>query len=190
MIAHTPAVAAFAFILKKKFTVGGSSISRIQSLNPYGYYLDLSVYQDLYPLFYLQSFITPPPDPNLKYRRFNEVVSAMMDCFFPNKPTSVRESDKPWMTSSLKSSISKRQKSLHKYGRNSQAYRFWRNKVQRDVKVARRKYYGNSVQKLKSANPSRWWKEVKSIGGLSSRESWVYELLSEVNPTCEDLAES
>jgi hypothetical protein len=22
------------------------------------------------------------PDPNLKYRRFNEVVSAMMDCFF------------------------------------------------------------------------------------------------------------
>ena len=111
------------------------------------------------------------PDPNLKYRRFNEVVSAMMDCFFPNKPTSVRESDKPWMTSSLKSSISKRQKSLHKYGRNSQAYRFWRNKVQRDVKVARRKYYANSVQKLKSANPSRWWKEVKSIGGLSSRES-------------------
>jgi hypothetical protein len=62
------------------------------------------------------------PDPNLKYRRFNEVVSAMMDCFFPNKPTSVRESDKPWMTSSLKSYISKRQKSLHKYGRNSQAY--------------------------------------------------------------------
>ena len=130
------------------------------------------------------------PDPNLKYRRFNEVVSAMMDCFFPNKPTSVRESDKPWMNSSLKSSISKRQKSLHKYGRNSQAYRFWRNKVQRDVKVARRKYYANSVQKLKSANPSRWWKEVKSIGGLSSRESWVHQLLSEVNPTCEDLAES
>ncbi|CAB4000775.1 RNA-directed DNA polymerase from mobile element jockey [Paramuricea clavata] len=130
------------------------------------------------------------PDPNMKYRRFNEVVSAMMDCFFPNKPTSVRESDKPWMTSSLKSSISKRQKSLHKYGRNSQAYRFWRNRVQRDVKVARRKYYANSVQKLKSANPSRWWKEVKSIGGLSSRESWVHQLLSEVNPTCEDLAES
>jgi hypothetical protein len=29
------------------------------------------------------------------------------------------------MTSSLKSSISKRQKSLHKYWRNSQAYGFW-----------------------------------------------------------------
>ncbi|CAB4033726.1 Hypothetical predicted protein [Paramuricea clavata] len=59
-----------------------------------------------------------------------------------------------------------------------------------NVKVARRKYYANSVQKLKSANPSRWWKEVKSIGGLSSRESWVHQLLSEVNPTCEGLAES
>ena len=31
--------------------------------------------------------------------RFNEVVSAMMDCFFPNKP------NKPWMTSSLKSPL-------------------------------------------------------------------------------------
>ena len=69
-------------------------------------------------------------------------------------------------------------------------YKFWRNKVQRDVKAARRKHYANSVQKLKSANPSRWWKEVKSLGGLSSRESWVHQLLSEVNPTCKDLAES
>jgi hypothetical protein len=79
-------------------------------------------------------------------------------------------------------SIGKRQKALHRHGGNSQGNEFWHDKVQRDVKVARRKYYANSVQKLKSANPSRWWKEVKSLGGLSSWESWVHQLLSEANP--------
>ena len=89
-----------------------------------------------------------------------------------------------------KTSIRKRQKLLHKCGRNSQIYRFWRNKVQRDVKVARKKYDANSVQKLKRMNPSRWWKEVKSLDGLSCQKSWAHQLLSEINPTCEDLAES
>ena len=48
----------------------------------------------------------------------------------------------------------------------------------------------NAVEKLKSTNHSRWWKEVKSLGGLKSNESWVHQLLSDVNPTFQDLAES
>ena len=56
--------------------------------------------------------------------------------------------------------------------------------------MAHRKYYTNSVQKLKSTNPSRWWKEVKSLGGVTCQKSWVHQLLSETIPTCEDIAES
>ena len=129
------------------------------------------------------------PDPNSKYQRFNELISAVMNNFSPNKPTSVRESDKSWMTSSIKTSIRKRQKSFHKCGKNSQVYSFWRNKVQCDVRVARKKYYANSEQKFKCVNPSRWWNEVKSLDGLSCQKSWDYQLLSQINPTCEDLAE-
>ena len=63
--------------------------------------------------------------------------------------------------------------------------------MQRDVKLARRKYYyySNAVEKLKSTNSSRWWKEVKSLGGLKSNESWLHQL-SDVKPTFQDLAES
>ena len=71
-------------------------------------------------------------DVNEKYNKFN--VSAMIECHFPNKLTNVRVSDKPWITQSLKSSISKRQKLFHKYGKNSENYKYWCNKVQRDVK--------------------------------------------------------
>ena len=94
------------------------------------------------------------------------------------------------VTQSLKSSINKRQKLLHKYGKNSETYKYWRNKVQRDVKSAREKYYMNAVEKLKNTNSSRWWKEVKSLGGLKSNGSWAHQLLSDVNPTFQDLAES
>ena len=90
----------------------------------------------------------------------------------------------------FKSSISKRQKLFHKYGKNSENYKYWRNKVQRDVKSARKKFYMNAVEKLKSTNSSRWWKEVRSLGGLKSNGSWTHQLLSDVNPTLQDLAES
>ena len=45
---------------------------------------------------------------------------------------------------------------------------------------------------LKHSNPSKWWKEVKSIsiGGLSSSNSWHHQRLSPENPTSQDLAQS
>ena len=56
--------------------------------------------------------------------------------------------------------------------------------------MARGKYYRNAVEKLKSTNSSRWWKKVKSLGGLKSNESWPHQLLSDINPTFHDLVES
>ena len=63
------------------------------------------------------------------------------------------------MTPSLKFVIKKRQIAFRKDGKSSQVNKFWRGKVQGDVKTARSKYYSNSVAKLKDTNPSRWWKK-------------------------------
>ena len=71
-----------------------------------------------------------------------------------------------------------------------QAYKFWRNKVQHDVKIARSKYYSKSVGKLKEGNPSKWWREVKSLSGLTSSVTWFHQLLTDDNPTATHLAES
>ena len=70
-----------------------------------------------------------------------------------------------------------------------QAYKFWRGKVQRDVKTARTKYF-HSVAKLKDTNPSRWWNEIKSLGGFSYLDSWYQQLLSEEILSCVELTES
>ena len=68
--------------------------------------------------------------------------------------------------------------------------KYWRNKVQSSIKAARKKYYVGSVGKLKNSNPARWWKEVKALGGLSSKSSWYSQLLSDNVRNCEDLAET
>ena len=41
-------------------------------------------------------------------------------------------------------------------------YKYWRNRVQSCIKVARKIYYMRSIEKLKNSNPARWWKEVKA----------------------------
>ena len=124
-------------------------------------------------------------DSALKFQKFIETMLLMVDSFFPIKLTRIWQSDKPWMTSSLKIAIRKRQNALHKHGKSSQVYKFWRGKVQRDVKV-----YSHSVIQLKNTSPSRWWREIKTLGGLSSQDCWYHQLLSEVNPTCSELAET
>ena len=58
-------------------------------------------------------------DCNSKYEKFHEIISLMINRFFPVQKTKVSRSDKPWMTSSLKSSIAKRQNALHRNGKNS-----------------------------------------------------------------------
>lgn len=94
------------------------------------------------------------------------------------------------MTPSLKVAISKRQKAFCKYGKSSKSYKYWRNKVQHDVKVARSKCYSKSVEKLKNGNSSKWWREVKSLCGFASRSTWSQQLLSDDNPTATHLADS
>jgi hypothetical protein len=76
------------------------------------------------------------------------------------------------------------------YGKISQIFKYWRNKVQQEIRTARKRFYHQSVTKLKITNPGMWWKEIKSLRGLSSQQSWHHQLLSDGNHNCADLAES
>ena len=46
-----------------------------------------------------------------------------------------------------------------------------------------------SIEKLKNSNPARWWKEMKAIGDLSSKNSCYSQLFSDDVRNCEELAE-
>ena len=48
-----------------------------------------------------------------KFDRFNEVLSSMVELYFPYKLPKIGNADKPWMSSSLKYYIRKRQLALH-----------------------------------------------------------------------------
>ena len=114
----------------------------------------------------------------------------MIEYYFPLNQTKICKSDKAWMTQSVKIAIAKRQKEFHIYGKNSEAYKFCRNKDQRDVKSARSQYLRKSVEKINEVNPPRWWREVKSLEGLKSSDVWYQHLPSDDNPTLTHLAES
>ena len=129
-------------------------------------------------------------DCEAKYNEFNIVMSTMIEHFFPKKQLKTRKSDKAWLTQSLKFSIRRRQRALYLYGKTSQIFKFWRNRVQQEAKSARNKFYHQTVKKLKNSNPTKWWKEIKALGGLSSEQSSFYQLLSEENPDFTALAES
>ena len=117
--------------------------SRIQ---PFGRYITTF---DWSPIWKYVTVIT-------KYEKFND---TMIENLFPLERIKVRKCDKPWMTSSIKSAIRRRQKALHESGKNSDIYKYWRNRVQSCIKVARKIYYMRSIEKLKS----HWWSFVKKL---------------------------
>lgn len=63
-----------------------------------------------------------------------------------------RKSDKVWVTQSLNLLIKRRQRAVYLYRKTSEIYKNWRNKVQKEVKIARNKFYNQSVKKLKNTN--------------------------------------
>ena len=47
-------------------------------------------------------------------------------------------------------------------------FRFLRNRVNRERKFCRQRYYDSKVSQLKECKPSAWWNEVKKLSGMSS----------------------
>ena len=97
-------------------------------------------------------------------------------------------SDKPWITHKLKSLITKRQKALVAYGKDSGHYKQLRNEVQRACTECKQKFYDSKVASLKESNISRWWRELKGLTGQRARTDWITQLLDEDTPSPAALA--
>jgi hypothetical protein len=79
------------------------------------------------------------------------------------------------LVSSITSAIANRQKALHESGKNSDIYRFWRNKVQSRIKVAREKYYIGLIEKWKIRTRQRWWNVIEKFLVPSTTLWWRTE---------------
>ena len=93
-------------------------------------------------------------------------INVGLDSIVPLRNKTVRLNEPPWMNTTLKGLIKKRQKALNQ--ENIREFKRLRNQINRQRKKCRAKYYENSVHHLKQCKPSAWWKEVKKLSGMNA----------------------
>ena len=100
---------------------------------------------------------------------FNSVICEAIDRFFPLTRTRAHQGDRPWVTPKIRAWIRKRQIFLARYGKDSQSFKHWRNKVQRAIKSCKEACYNSKVKNLKETRVGKWWNEIKDLSGVSER---------------------
>ena len=82
------------------------------------------------------------------------------------------------MNQILKSLILKRQHAFHTDGADSTQFKHLRNRVNRERKVCRAKYYESRVQQLKGENSKKWRDEVKRLSGSKANSGDLTNLIN------------
>ena len=101
-----------------------------------------------------------------KTKTLEMIIKTGIDIFLPLKSKKVIVDEPPWINDQLKSLIRERQVALTQGDLVN--FRRLRNRVNRLRKSCRTKYYASKVEHLRVCDPRRWWKEVKSHGGMQS----------------------
>ena len=98
---------------------------------------------------------------------FYATVNGAMDTHFPTKVVKVHPTDKPWITSVIKNLIKKRQVAFAE--KKMFLWRFLRNKVIRAIAQAKKFFYKDRIQNLKTSDPSGWHKGIQLITNKSQQ---------------------
>ena len=119
-----------------------------------------------------------------KFDLFSQILSNAIDLYLPLRRIKVCSSDKPWFSNRLRRLIAQRQKALKSLAKDSPLYKELRNKVQVECRTCKGTYYENKVSSLKDSNSTRWWREIKDLGGLRSYSSdWWQQMLGNEFPS-------
>ena len=108
----------------------------------------------------------------------SELHSAI-DKFLPQRTIKKHPTDRPWITNNIKRLIDKRQNMFIRYGKDSKTYKSLRNKIQREIKTAKKHYYHNRVADVEHTNPQKWWKQIKILTGQDIQHEWHYQFLED-----------
>ena len=73
------------------------------------------------------------------------------------------QTDKPWITPSIKKLIKDRQKAFHNH--NIPLWKSLRYKIQEEIKQRKKSFYKYKVQHLKSSDSRKWWKIINKMSG-------------------------
>ena len=56
-----------------------------------------------------------------------------------------------------------------RHGKESVIYKFWRNKLQRDIRSVKRLFYQNKVADIERTDAKCWWRSIKKMAGITSK---------------------
>lgn len=113
----------------------------------------------------ISPLISNAPSCSEKAAILETVIKTDLDTIVPFTSKTIYANEPPRINPRLKNLIKQRQKALA-HG-NLPLFRLLRNRVNRERKCCRGKYYETKVAQLKDCKPSMWWKEVKKLCGLS-----------------------
>ncbi len=112
-------------------------------------------------------------DSNVSVDRMTESfmhdLTDAIDAFFPTKTVRIHNTDKPWMTSSIKLLILNRQRAFHS-GMNER-WKHLRNKVRKTILQRKETFYRETAHNLKGTNPRKWWNIINKISGRSANST-------------------
>ena len=100
-----------------------------------------------------------------KLELFTDLINLGINILMPKRRITLHVNDPPWITANFKILIKKRQAAFS--NGDNELFRYYRNRVNRERKKCREKFYSLKVEHLKKSKPSRWWKEVKQIAGMT-----------------------
>ena len=101
-----------------------------------------------------------------KVQLFADLIRIGLDNIMPLQTFKLHVNDQPWVTPEFKNLIKHRQKAFVKG--DKQLYNLYRNRVNRERKSCRARFYSSKVQQLKDTKPHQWWRDVKKIAGMTS----------------------
>ena len=100
-----------------------------------------------------------------KLQLFVELVQIGLDNIMPLQTTKLHVNDPPWFTPELKNLIKLLQRAFE--NDDKELFRLYRNRVNRERKICRARFFSSKVQHLKESKPSQWWNDVKKIAGMT-----------------------
>lgn len=126
-----------------------------------------------------------------KVTLFESIVKTGLDLVLPLRSKTIHLNEPPWFNSALKDLIRTRQRALSQG--NLPQFRLLRNRVNRERKICRARYYEAKVAHLKECKPSGWWKEVKKLSGMSPASGGRGDIIKSLQhidgaPNASDLA--
>ena len=116
---------------------------------------------------------------------FNRLIHGVMDKVAPMRDVRVKQRTEPWMTPDILAGIKQRDKLFKKCKgseRREDLFRQYcsvRNRVQRDIKLAKKFYFSRQIEQNKG-EPRKLWDQLKSLG-YSSKSASSSETILEIN---------